>query len=412
MWELIVLGGKKKKISVLYVDQAIAFGGSLIVLGHIIDALDKKKFRPVVLAELDESILKNHINLDVPIYIKRRIYNYMHWMKTVRVIKKVPGKHIRKIVNYLFYGIQGLANSVYFFSLMRVVIDEKIDLIHVNNGMNNFIPILAAILLRRKFVVHCHGIEYLDRKQRFVIEKVPKFIIISEFLKEKMIANHIPEDRTVVIPNPVKAKDISPYKIEELRKKYNIRKDDLVFGIVGRIIRWKGHVELLKAAKIVLDALPEAKLVIIGSTSDGNIRYKKQLTKMVDDSGFSNRIIFTGYIPDVSTFYKIIDVCVHCSIEPEPFGLVITEAMSYGVPVIASNLGAPKEIITDGENGYIVKPTETEELADTIIKLLVDDSLRERIGGSGEKHVELNYQLEAYGRSIEKVYLDVLGDER
>lgn len=405
------MGDQKKKISVLYVDQAVAFGGSLIVVGHIIDALDKKKFRPVVVAELDKSILKNHIKLDVPIYIKRRIYNYMHWMKTVRIIKKVPGKHLRKIVNYLFYGIQSLANSVYFFSLMRVVIDEKIDLIHVNNGMNNFAPILVSILLKRKFVVHCHGIEYLDHKQRFVIEKVPKFIIISEFLKKKMIANHMPEDRMVVIPNPVKVKEISPDKVEQLRKKYNIRKQDLVFGIVGRIMRWKGHIELLMAAKIVLSALPKAKLVIIGGTSDGNIRNIKNITKMIDDSGFKDRIIFTGYVPDVSAFYKIIDVCVHCSIEPEPFGLVITEAMSYGVPVIASDLGAPKEIITDGENGYIIDPTATEKLAKTIIKLLTDDGLRERIGERGKQHVESTYQLEAYGHSIEKVYLDLLGDK-
>ena len=411
MWELLFLGNQNKKISILYVDQAVAFGGSLIVIGHIIDALDKNKFRPVVVAELDESTLKNHIKHDVPIYIKRRIYNYMHWMKTVKIIKKIPGKHLRKIVKYLCYGIQSLVNSAYIFSLIRVVIDEKIDLIHVNNGMNNFAPILVSILLKRKFIVHCHGIEYLDSKQRFVIEKVPKFIIISEFLKKKMIANHIPEDRMAVIPNPVKTKEIPPHKVEALCKRYNIRKQDLVFGIVGRMMRWKGHIELLMAAKIVLRALPEAKLVIVGGASDGDTKNLKDITKLVDDSGFKDRIIFTGYMPDVSVFYKIIDVCVHCSIEPEPFGLVITEAMSYGVPVIASDLGAPKEIITDGENGFIVSPTETEKLAETIIKLLTDEDLRKRLGRNGKQHVESVYQLEAYGRSIEKVYLDVLGDE-
>ena len=226
-----------------------------------------------------------------------------------------------------------------------------------------------------------------------------------------MIANYIPEDRMVVIPNPVKAKDISPYKIEDLRKKYNIKKEDLVFGIVGRIMRWKGHIELLKATEIVLSALPEAKLLIIGGTSDGDITNINNIIKMIEECGFKDRIIFTGYIPDVSAFYKIMDVCVHCSIEPEPFGLVITEAMSYGVPVIASDLGAPNEIITDGENGYIVNPAATEKLADIIIKLLADEELRKRIGGSGKQHVESTYQLEAYGHSIEKLYLDVLGNE-
>lgn len=405
----MVLGLHRKKISVLYVDQAVAFGGSLIVVGHIIEALDKNRFRPVVVAELDRSILKNHIEHDVPIYIVRRIYNYLHWMKTISIIRKLPGKYLRKLVNYMLSIVQALLNSVYFFSLVKVVISEKIDLIHVNNGVNNFIPILIAILLNRKFVVHLHGVENPGRIQKLVINKVPKFIIVSEFLKKKMITNHIPEDRMVVIPNSVKAKEILPYKIEELRTKYNIRKGELVFGIVGRVIRWKGHVEFLKAAKLVLKTLPETKVVIIGDISDGDAGYANYITEMVNDSGFKDRIIFTGYIPDVSVFYKIIDVCVHCSIEPEPFGLVITEAMSYGIPVIASDLGAPKEIITDCTNGYIIDPTSTEKLAKTIIKLLSDDELRKRIGWNGKQHVESNYQLQAYVCSIEKVYLDVVG---
>ena len=127
-------------------------------------------------------------------------------------------------------------------------------------------------------------------------------------------------------------------------------------------------------------------------TSDGDSRNIKYITKMIDDSGFKDRMIFTGYISDVSAFFKIIDVCVHCSIEPEPFGLVITEAMSYGVPVIASDLGVPKEIITDGENGYIVDPSVTQKLAETIIKLLTDDELRMRMDRSGKHHVESSYQ--------------------
>lgn len=400
---------QRDKISILYVDQAVAFGGSLIVVGHIIDSLDENKFRPVVVAELDRFTLKNHIKSDVPIYIIKHIYNYLDWMKTASIIKKFPGKYLRKAIVYILTGVRSLVNIPYVFMLIRVILREDIDLIHVNNGMYNIEPILIAILLRRKFIVHVHGIETMGLLQRLVVNKVPKFVVISKFIRERMIANNFPEDHIVVASNPAASRDIELNEVNNIYKKYNIHEGELVFGIVGRIIRWKGHVEFLNAAKLVLHALPEAKVLIIGDTSDGDVDYTNAIMNSVNDSGFKNRIIFTGYAPDVSVFYKIMDVCVHCSIEPEPFGLVITEAMSYGVAVIASDLGAPKEIITDGVNGFIVNPQSTEKMAEVILKLLTDDDLRDTIGENGKQHVESNYQLEAYGRAIEKIYLSVIG---
>lgn len=402
------MGDQRKKVAVLYVDQAVAFGGSLIVMGHAIDALDKEKFRPVVVAELDRSILKNHIKTDVPVYIIRRLFNYMHFMKVSAMVNKLPGRYFRKIVDYMVTAVPVFANSLYFFSLMKLVIVEKIDLIHVNNGMNNFIPILVALLLRRKFVVHFHGIEELGRLQKHIIDKVPKFIAISEFIKDRMIVNQVPEDQMVVIPNPVKAKDVTQSEVDALCEEYDIKNDDLLIGIVGRITRWKGHVEFFQAVTFALEAVPTARVMVIGDISDGDARYQKHLQNMVDETGYKERVIFTGYMPDVSVFYKVLDLCVHCSIEPEPFGLVITEAMSYGVAVIAADLGAPKEIISDGENGYIVNPLSTEILAETMIRLLTDDGLRKRIGESGKRHVEANYRLEGFGQSLEGVYLDLI----
>ena len=128
---------------------------------------------------------------------------------------------------------------------------------------------------------------------------------------------------------------------------------------------------------------------------------------MVDESGFSDRILMTGYIEDVSGIYSMMDVSVHASIRPEPFGLVIIEAMVNAVPVIASDLGAPKEIITDSVNGYIINPESSEKLAETIINLLSDVELRDRIGNKGRDHVLENYQVKRYAHTVEKIYSEV-----
>lgn len=399
----------KRKITVLYIDQAVFFGGSLVVLGYAVNSINRYKFRSLVIGELDVQMLKHFTRDDIQIYVVRKIFNYVKWAKATAKIKLIPGNLFRKFVIYLLSGMRSLLNLVYMMRVAIIIIKEKVDIIHINNGMDNLEPILVAMLLGRKFVVHFHGVENPGIVQRVLMKRVPRFVVISEYLKNALVEKGLPADKMVVIANPVQEKEVAIDEVIQLRKTYGLGDKDRVFGIVGRVVRWKGHVEFLRAAMSVLAAVPNAKVLIIGDFTDSDTSYQDQIFEMVEKSGFKDRILFTGFVKNVEQYYSVLDVCVHTSIEPEPFGLVITEAMSHGVPVIASDLGAPKEIITNGENGYIVSPAATEKLAKTIIKLLADDRLRKRIGESGRQHVEANFQLESYGHSIENLYLGVLG---
>ena len=304
--------------------------------------------------------------------------------------------------------ISSLANIVYIIRLVRIILKEKVDLVHVNNGMSNLEPVIAALLLNRKFVVHFHGIERPGLVQKLLLNRVHRYIVISEFLRSALIENGFLKERMIVIPNPVQESHALSKDSGELRSQYGLNKYDKVFAIVGRIVRWKGHIEFLKSAFTVLDIVPDSKALIIGDFSDGGVGYQERIIKMVEESGYKDRIIMTGYVKDVGSIYSIMDVCVHTSIEPEPFGLVIIEAMANAVPVIASDLGAPKEIITDSVNGYLVNPESSEKLAERIISLLSDDELRNRIRSKGREHVRENYQVDKYARSVEKIYSEVL----
>jgi len=305
-------------------------------------------------------------------------------------------------------GIRSLVNIIYIIRLAKIILKEKVDLVHVNNGMSNLEPVIAALLLNRKFIVHFHGIETPGLVQKLLLSRVHRYIVISEFLRLALIENGFPKERMTVIPNPVQETHALSDGQPDLRSQYGLHKDDKVFAIVGRIVRWKGHIEFLNAAFLVLEGVPSTKALIVGDFSDGDAGYQKKIQKMVDESGFSDRILMTGYIEDVRGIYSIMDVCVHTSIEPEPFGLVIIEAMANGVPVIASDLGAPKEIITDSVNGFIVDPTRPIELADTMINLLTHAKLREDIGYRGRAHVQRNYNIKNYARSVEQVYREIL----
>ena len=135
--------------TVLYVDEAVSFGGSIVVLGSLVEAIDKQKFRPVVVGEMSRSILSYHIRDSAKIYVIPRMFNYVHWMRVTGVIGRIRFKFLRKLIIYLLSGFRSLVNTVYIVRLGWVILKEGVDLLHVNNGMGNLEPIIAAILLRR-----------------------------------------------------------------------------------------------------------------------------------------------------------------------------------------------------------------------------------------------------------------------
>ena len=115
---------------------------------------------------------------------------------------------------------------------------------------------------------------------------------------------------------------------------------------------------------------------------------------MVEVSWFNDRILFSGYMEDVEASIILMYVFVHASIEPEPFGFVITEAVSYDISVVASDRGTPKVIISDGADGILVNSENTGSLPEPLLSCFIDDELRPRIGGKGRAMPLKHYMLE------------------
>ena len=198
-----------KKVTVLFVDEAVEFGGSLVVISNLVNALDKKHFRSIVVVEVDIALLGRSIQSDTNIYKIARLYNYAHWSRTIELINRLPVRLLRKVINYLLSALRSLVNAVYLARIAMVVLIDRVDVIHVNNGMNNLASVVCAVLLGRKFVVHIHGMENPGFIQRLLMKRVPVFIAISDYLKNGLIENGYPEKRMVVIPNPVVPKEVS-----------------------------------------------------------------------------------------------------------------------------------------------------------------------------------------------------------
>lgn len=397
------------KVTVLIVDQGVAFGGSLIVIANLVRCLDQKKFRAVVVAEMDEEIVRHHIKGTAKIYIAKHNFNYVHWQKATERLQRTRIKVLRKTGLYFLSAIRALVNSLYALKLASIMLRERVDLVHINNGTHNLEANLVSLFFVKSRIIHIHGVGQMGAVEKLFLKVVPKVIVISEFVKSSMAEAGIPEAQMQTIVNPVLPDAVPNGARDRVCKKYHLDIDALIFGIFGRVVEWKGQLEFLRATEHILKAVPQARALIIGDASDGDDHYLRELHQFVAERGIAEKVIFTGYVADVAELYAAMDVVVHTSIEPEPFGLVITEAMAYGVPVVASTLGAPREIIHDGVDGYLVHPADTDKLASTVIDLLTNDELRKRMGMLAKQEVTTRYDAHAFARSFEKVYLEVLG---
>lgn len=398
------------RITVLHVDDAVSFGGSLMVVSHLVKYLDNKRFRSVVVGEAEPEVLEHLFGDRATIYRIPRAFNYVHWYRAQQAFAVIPFQWLRRLLSYLLTVVRSLLNIPYQIRLASVVVREKVDIIHQANGFARFL----FLLLGRPAVATMAGIpkHRYSPLYRFLLSSLRRHIMISGVVRDAHLRAGGREDLAEIIPNPCDPEPISPEERTAVRERFGFTPDDRVFGIVGRVVEWKGQREFLAAAEITLDRIPEANAAIVGDAADagagGVSSYFNGLRETARGSEHGDRIHFLGYMENVRDAYALLDVLVHASIEPEPFGLVIIEAMGHGIPVVAAETGAPPEIIEHGRDGYLVDPRDPEAMADAIIKLLTDDDLRDAMGSAGREKVYDRYHAREYARKLEEVYEEVL----
>ncbi|GIW46739.1 MAG: hypothetical protein KatS3mg078_0616 [Deltaproteobacteria bacterium] len=181
-----------------------------------------------------------------------------------------------------------------------------------------------------------------------------------------------------------------------------------IVSFAGRMVREKGVDVLLRAFSEVIKHVPEAKLILAG---DGPKR--KELETMARQLGASNNVTFLGHIPreKLEEVFSSSWVQVIPSIWEEPFGNVALEAMARGTVVVASSAGGLKEIIEHGKTGFLVPPGNVELLKETLLYILKNPDLIERIGKEGRRVILERFNMESYIQQFIKLYNRLLARE-
>jgi glycosyltransferase involved in cell wall biosynthesis len=181
----------------------------------------------------------------------------------------------------------------------------------------------------------------------------------------------------------------------DLRRAYGIPLDVPLVSIVGRLQQWKGQREFLRAAALVVRSFPLARFAVVGGAILGwEGDYPEELQRLTSRLGLQDRTIFTGHTDEAARWMAASDVVVNAS-EPEPFGLVVVEAMASGCAVVAVAKGGPRDVIENDYSGVLCATREPRELADGIIRLVSDSGLRTRIGRAAHEVVQSRFTREA-----------------
>ncbi len=177
-------------------------------------------------------------------------------------------------------------------------------------------------------------------------------------------------------------------------------------GLVATFARWKGHETFLKALAMLPASWPVRAYIIGGPVYEtaGSQVSMGELTDLVTSLGLHGRVGLTGFVQDSSTAMRALDVVVHASTEPEPFGLVIVEAMACGKPVVASLAGGATELIEPGVNALGFTPGDAAALARCLENLLQERSLGQRLGHAGRSTAERYFTRQRLAGELTPIY--------
>jgi glycosyltransferase involved in cell wall biosynthesis len=262
----------------------------------------------------------------------------------------------------------------YIFRLSRRFRALDADLVHTNSLKAALYGSAAARLAGVPAVWHVRdriAADYLPRSAVAFVRAASRILPTAVIANSQATLDTLPRLlHSSVLYNPV-----VPDAVEEPPSRPARRIDALTIGTVGRLAPWKGQ-------EVFLDAFAQAfrgtsvRGRIIGSALFGEDAYAESLRERAEYLGISGQIEFRGFRDDVWQELSELDVLVHCSVQPEPFGQVVLEGMAAGVPVIATAAGGPAELMTDGVDGILTTPGDPAELAAVLRGLADDPDLR------------------------------------
>ncbi len=305
------------------------------------------------------------------------------------------------------------AVAIYVRRLRRALSEAAPDLIHTN-GFKMHILGAWSRPPRTPVVWHIHDYVSLrpvmTRLLRRYAGRCAAVVANSRSVADDIQAACDGRLKVYLVYNGVDLERFSPngpqLDLDELSGLEPAEAGTLRVGLLATLGRWKGHTVFLKALALLPSGI-KARGYIIGDAlyqTDGSQHSLEYLRGLAAQLGISEKVGFTGFVEEPAAAMRALDVVVHASTQPEPFGLVIAEAMACGRAVIASQAGGAAEIINEGVDSLGHSPGDAYALADRIKRLAIDPSLRERSGSAARTSAEQRFNRSRLASELIPIY--------
>lgn len=335
----------------------------------------------------------------------------------VREIERTGGRHIQMPVHSKNPFVMRKNAS----RLAGVINEYGVDLIHARSRAPAWSAFKAARRTGTPFVTTVHG-PYgfglpFKRLYNSVMTRGDRVIAISEFIRGYILENYknVDPDRIRLIHRGVNTDIFDPAKttaarVIQLTTEWRIPDGVPVVMLAGRLTRWKGHKILFKALAELKDR--PLRCLIVGD-DQGRTAYRRELDAVVEKLGLQSIVHIVGNCRDMAAAYKLSDVVVSASTEPEAFGRVVAEAQAIGKPVIAPNHGAAPEILLPEITGWLAPPGDSHALAQALgMALDLDTEARERLAQAAIARVRDNFTTRKMCDATIAVYRELLAGSR
>lgn len=381
---------------ILYCENNVdgTIGGSYYSLFYLVTNLDRNIFHPIVVFYRDNEFVSHLKTKGIETYVFKR-YEPLNFMGGID--KESCGHHMRRVFARPPQKIVNITRRLFLSAFQKVWFLKKnmISLVHLNNSiLYNHDWMLAARISGIKCITHERGInEKFPFAARYFGRRLQAIICISNAVQVNL-HEKIRLTNSLVIHNGLDPTDMKvTMEPEKVRRMYGIEPHDHVIGVVGNIKAWKGQDVAIKALSLIRQRFDEVKCFFVGDTSRDDLSFADEVRRLVDEFNLKNNVIFTGFQKNVANFINAMDVVIHTSVLPEPFGRVILEPMALKKPVIATNIGAPPEIIVDRKTGLLVPPRDPFSLSEAVALLLENPIRAKGMGEEGYSRLVDNFSL-------------------
>jgi glycosyltransferase involved in cell wall biosynthesis len=318
---------------------------------------------------------------------------------------------LRRGVQPILLPAKGSFNWRYLSRLAGLVRQQQVDLIQSHLLGANVYSSLAGLLTRKPVIATFHGTVDIGKNERFkglkfgVINRgADSIVAVSNSLRADLVnTTPLKREKTRVIYNGINVADFHLPRSNVLRRQFGWAEDHIVVGSLGNIRSAKGYDVLLKAAAYLKSGQHRFRFVIAGQGVSGGLY--DELLGMREGLGLVEHVHFIGFHDNPAEFLSALDLFLLPSTS-EGFSLATIQAMAAGLPVVATRSGGPEEIITHGENGWLVDAGDHVAIADALERLATDHDLCGSLAAEGRKHARDTFGIGTMLAAYEEIYAD------